>query len=240
MNVSRFCSRLFALCRTPARWAVVFVSAASLMACGDSSSNSDSDGGNNGGANSGDGGSYTVAGELPDYDLGEKMISASNDSTLAEGTLAADGTFEVTFAGESDIEEELQSIAENGSSLDGFPGFACGQEAYNQVGGDIRFVAVPGLTFLENSTPRVVALTSPNASRPDITFPLPSVDAQVVRWIYAEEAVTIETSCDNGETTMDMELDAGWNEYVIDRRDRSEIRQYTGDRPSPLEWKVDE
>lgn len=213
--------------------AIIAMAAPCLMGCGDG--NSDSNGSN---GSNGSGGDYTVSGELTNYDLGEKTISNSNRPDLAEGTVNADGTFEVTLADASTVEEFLEPVAESGSPFDGFSGFACTQEVYDQVGTDIEFAAFPALTYLgEDNEVKTAGLTS--ATRPDVTFPLPSAEGFHVRWIYASEAVTIQSTCSDGARSMDLELDAGWNEMIIERISIDNNSQYTGERPTEVEWIVD-
>lgn len=200
-----------------------------LMACGEGFPD---DGGPGGG-------DLTVTGELSNFDMDETRISASSEPDLAEGNIQADGSFEVTFASAGTVEEHLKPVDPEASGFDAFNGFICEEAVFEQIGSDIQFALVPGLTFLQDGGAKIVTLNSPSV-RANILIPTPLIEGFYVRWVYAEEGVSIEAQCQSGEYSMDMELDAGWNEFVLDTRERQNIMQYTGDRPADVEWTVEE
>lgn len=42
------------------------------------------------------------------------------------------------------------------------------------------------------------------------------------------------------QSRLNQEVDAGWNEFVLDTRERENVMQYTGDRPAEVEWTLEE
>ena len=200
-----------------------------LMACGEGSPD---DGGPSGG-------DLTVTGQLSNFDMDQTRISATSEPDLAEGHIQPDGSFEVRFASAGTVEEYLKPVDPEASGFDAFNGFLCDEAAFEQVGTDVRFALVPGLVFLQDGSSIIVTLNSPSV-RANILTPTPIIEGFYVRWVYAEEGVSLQHQCQSGEYSMDMELDAGWNEFVLDTRERENIMQYTGDRPSGVEWTLEE
>jgi hypothetical protein len=184
-------------------------------------------------------GDLTVSGELSTFDMEETFISASSESDLAEGNIQSDGSFEVTFASAQTAEEYVKPADPELTGFDGFSGFLCEGGVHEQVGTSIQFALVPGFTYVDDSSPRIVTLNSPSV-RANILTPTPVIEGFYVRWVYAQESVSLQHECQNGEYSMDMDLDAGWNEFVLDTRDRDNVMQYTGDRPAEVEWTVEE
>jgi hypothetical protein len=214
--------------------AILAVAAISLAGCGP-------DGGSGGGNAEGDG-QLTVTGELSDYDSGEQTLSP-NTGRFGEGTLNADGTFEVTLTTGDELQESAEpAISDDDSLLDGFNGFLCKDEALEQVGTDVEFAAVAAFAFIDDGSTKALGLTS--AERPGLGSSV-GQEGNHVRWLYASKAVTIETTCRDGNSEMDLELNAGWNEYNEERVRHPETigkdkkTQYTDDRPTDVEWKID-
>lgn len=180
--------------------------------------------------------SLVVEGEINDYDRGEQRTWAGLG--LGEGTITADGSFSVTLMGLEEIDDELEAVDPE-SSFDGFRGFACEQESFEAAGADVGFALVGGFAFDADDL-TYFGLASQAVDR---TLPLPLDTGTHVRWIFAEEAVSIDAECHDGERTMDLDLSAGWNEVIIEteRPDNAWLHdQYTASRPGSVEWKIAE
>lgn len=177
-----------------------------------------------------------LEGEIADYDRGEQRVWASRG--LAEGALEEDGSFSVTLFGLEEIEDDLDPVDPEASGFDSFQGFACEEEALNAVGEDVGFAIVAGFAF-DSDDLTYFGLTSEVVDR---VRPLPLAEGTHIRWIFAEEAVTIDAECRDGERQMNLDLNAGWNEIIIET-ERPENTwfhdQYTGERPEEVEWMLD-
>lgn len=206
---------------------VLVVVGLSFMACGDDPVSSENQGDPNE--------SLVVDGQINSYDRGEQRTWAGLG--LGEGTIDADGNFSVTLHGLDEIEDRLEPVDPEGSGFDGFQGFACEQESFDAVGSEVRFALVGGFAF-DNDDVTYFGLVSETVDR---TLPLPLDTGTHVRWIFAEESVSINTECRDGDRTMDLDLGAGWNEVIIEtERPNNDFlhEQYTGSRPGSVDWEL--
>lgn len=181
--------------------------------------------------------SLVLEGEINGYDRGEQRTWAGFG--LGEGTIDADGSFSVTLVGLEEIDDDELEPVDPESSFDGFRGFACEQESFEAAGSDVGFALVGGFAFDADDL-TYFGLASETVDR---TQPLPLDTGTHVRWIFAEEAVSIDAECRDGERTMDVDLGAGWNEVIIEteRPDNAWLHdQYTASRPASVEWKIAE
>jgi len=189
-------------------------------------------------------GPLVLEGQIDNYDLGEQQISPSSSSSLGEGTLNPDGSFSMTFFRAQEIQEELQPVDPDGGLFDKFSGFICEEEADATLPTDARFAIAPALTFasdIDDDAVSEVATLGLSSDEPDISTPVPN-RAQGdyhVRWIFASQSVTLDHQCSQGERVVDLELNQGWNEVAYDLSNRDQIRQYTGDRPSEVDWTLE-
>ncbi len=207
---------------------VLAVVASVFMACGDDPASSEEDDPT---------AELVLEGQVAEYDQGEQRVWAG--PSLAEGSLDADGSFTVTLLGLEDIEDDLGTADPEASGFDRFRGFACEEEAHDAVGSDVGFAMITGFAFdAEDLTHFGLASQSVDRVRP-----LPLEEGVHVRWIFAEEAVTIDAECRDGDREMNLDLSAGWNEVIIET-DRPKNtwfhEQYTGERPSTVEWMLKE
>lgn len=224
------------MCRSLLLLLSVFALTFSLAAC-------DSGGANDEEENA-SGEDFTFEGQVADYDLGEQRITPNTGASLGEGTLSADGSFTMTLFGAEKIEDELEAVDPEAGAFDSFSGFICEEEAAAALDGDARFAIASALTFTSDidddgtSETATLGLTS---EAPDIVQPVPNPAAgdYHVRWIFANQPVALDTQCRDGERTVDLELNAGWNEVIYDLSDRDQIRQYTGSRPGAVDWQLD-
>lgn len=187
---------------------------------------------------------FIIEGQLDDYDLGEQSVTPSNSPSLGEGTLNADGSFAVTLFDEEDIEDELEAVDPDGSLFDSFAGFICREEADAELDADARFAIAPALTFaadVDDDDSHEVATLGLASEEVSVVLPVPNPAAgdYHVRWFFANQPVTLDTQCRDGERSVDLELNPGWNEVVYDLSDSDLVRQYTGDRPAEVDWKLD-
>jgi len=180
------------------------------------------------------GGELVLQGQVEGFTGGAQSFGPAN-WTFGEGEIQEDGSFTVTLFGTDVIEpDDLRSM--NPESGLAFYGFACQDEVYDQVGADHRFAVVTALTY--DTGINEVGLTS---SKLDGTLPVPIREGTHVRWIFSEEPVNIHTACRDGEREVDLQLDAGWNEMVIEV-ERPEYDsfydQHTGPRPDNVAWRL--
>jgi hypothetical protein len=204
-------------------------------------SSDDGSGGNDGGA-SGD--ELTFEGQIQDYDLGEQHISPNTDASLGEGTLNADGSFTITLFEAEQIEEELQPVDPEAGSFESFSGFICEEKAAAELNDNAQFAMASALTFasdIDDDGTSEVGMLGLTSSAPDVVVPVPksAKGDYHVRWIFADQSVTLDTQCRDGERIVELELSSGWNEVSYDLSDRDQIRQYTGSRPNAVEWQLD-
>lgn len=179
--------------------------------------------------------SLVVDGQINNYDRGEQRTWAGLG--LAEGTIDADGSFSVTLNGLDEIEDQVEAVDPEGSGFDGFQGFACEEESFDAVGPDVRFALIAGFAY-DNDDLTYFGLASETIDR---TRPLPLETGTHIRWIFAEDAVSINAECRDGDRTMNLDLSAGWNEVIIEtERPNNDFlhEQYTGDRPQSVAWTI--
>ncbi|TVP75480.1 MAG: hypothetical protein EA352_08180 [Gemmatimonadales bacterium] len=189
---------------------------------------------------SGDVSSYSegAAGEL--YSMGD------NVSDLALGELDADGSFWFELLPQGDIEGDLEPATDDGGfGSDGFYNFVCIDEAIDGVDPDARFTEVRNVQFLAtradgSNYPRAIELSTRTEGQGRTAGqPFPGVWEDIhVYWIFADRDVEVQATCDEG-AEVDLALTAGWNEVILDHRDRDAVRQYTGQRPADVDWYMD-
>lgn len=201
---------------------------------GDSSGNGDQPGGE----------TLELSGDVSGhYDgEGEELYSTVGFEDVGQGTLESDGTFSVTLTMTSEIyEDELEPPAS--SVLDGFRGLVCIEEFLEEIE-DARFLRVSNFSFLTESEegtqyPRLLELSTETEGQTGSSLaPFPNVGQVYVTWLYSTDSFHLQETCDEGE--IDVELDEGWNEVMIDTTNASgadsEIIQWTGERPDEVDW----
>lgn len=223
--------RLFARFHPSARGLAAALTAGlipALAACGDDAVGPDGD----------PEAELVLEGQVEDLGLDESTHAyPSNNPSLGDGTIGPNGSFTVTLFGLDEIESELEEVDPD-ASVGKFRGFACEEEAYDVVGSEIRFAIVNALGYGTGFD--VIGLASDEV---DITSPLPLAEGSHVRWIFAEEPVTIEADCRDGDREMSLDLVAGWNEVSIEVSRPGNVwfyEQRTGERPDDVTWMADD
>lgn len=206
-----------------------------LGACGVHSSDS---------GDSSGGGPLQVEGTIDNYDLGQQELYKQEDFVdLIEGTIESDGSFSVTFLEREEIEEALRPLGNSASEE--FVGIYCRDEVGEALDASHRFVGVSVFNFTHGESNLLgrIGLTSDELNLN--VFP-PQSDARadlVSRWIYSSSDADVDLTCNpssGGTASVDLDLEEGWNEIHFDVSDREDKVVYTGQRPSQVDWVMEE
>lgn len=193
----------------------------------------------------------SVTGKIPefDYDGGTRTLESGRgvEEPFASGILLGNGRFEVSFLGEERMREQTNPVPpvsredwEEGQYY--FENFLCSDGVRRQVGGNVEF-AVVGLFSVSGEDYQVIGLNSPDGDPAAGILPDEGV---YVRWIYSTKPVKLKGDCERdlfgtdktGIKRINLDLAEGWNEVIHDMRDEMQLRQYTDERPSSVEWNI--
>lgn len=193
---------------------------------------------------SSNGGSLQVEGSIDGYNHGQQELYKQEDFVdLIEGTIESDGSFSVTLLGREEIEETLRPLGNSAS--DNFVGIYCRDEVGEVLDSSHRFVGVQIFNFTYGSSNSLgrIGLTSDELNL-NIFPPQSDTRADLVsRWIYSSADADVDLTCNpssGGTATVDLELGEGWNEIHFDVSDREDKVVYTGERPSQVDWTMEE
>ena len=176
---------------------------------------------------------------------GHELYPRDRFDPLGEGTLNADGSFQVTLWSGSDIDDELEELE---TGFGGFEPFPCMTDESFQVSEpDARFGQVRAIMYDDDETElaKSIVLNDQTEGEVDRLNPLLGHGEKRVYWIYADREVSVQGECEitgvgqMEQRMVDLNLEVGWNEIIFDFRDRNDLRMIQGSRPASVDWYTD-